>query len=70
MDTLNLYHVESLPGIGAPLLITTIAEEKPDEWTGEMHLLLEDAEGRCSKLLCTGLETHGPVLKQTSKIGF
>lgn len=42
MDSLTLYHVGQLPGIGTPLLITTLTEARPGEWTGEMYLLLED----------------------------
>lgn len=42
MDTLTLYHVEPLPDLGMPLLITALTEEQPGEWIGEMHLLLED----------------------------
>jgi hypothetical protein len=44
MNTLALYHVQPSLGIGAPLLITAVTETTPNQWAGEMHLLLEDAE--------------------------
>jgi len=44
MNTFALFHVQPLPGLGTPLLITAITETAPHDLAGEMHLLLEDAE--------------------------
>lgn len=42
MDTFTIYHVERWPGIGMPLLITTIRNDVRGQWAGEIYLLLED----------------------------
>jgi hypothetical protein len=43
MDIFTIYRVEPWPGIGKPLLITTVTQNASQQWLGEMYLILEDA---------------------------